>query len=507
MRAPRWENGDGPTLVRPAPARQTTPLPSHFGLIKDPASLSFDHERVLMGGSPLRLLRLTARAGSLIRKWEAGGAVGDRKAEQILARRLVSSGVFHPRPGPTHFRTEDVTVVIPVRDRPASLDRLLSALTGMECLVVDDGSTDPRKTREIVEDAGGRFLALATNSGPAAARNAGLGQVTTPLVVFIDSDCVPVPGWLEPLLAHFEDPMVAAAAPRIVPLPLAPPTALSRYEAVRSSLDRGNSGGLVRPLSRIPYVPTAALMLRRAVAGDVLFDRQLRGGEDVDLVWRLVEAGWDVRYEPGATVHHDGPTHLDSWLVRRTFYGTTAGALALRHPQSLVPLRASAWSVAVWALVCARRPFLAVGVLTASIGMLAYRLKGVVEEPVTVATKIAGGGTLTSALPAVHGLIRAWSPALVLGLFWRRTRRAAVLALVIPALKDWRSDRTQLDPLRYAAVHMADDIAYGWGIWLGCLRARTFVPLLPRIAFRARVWSRASLRSQLKNGGGLPQQR
>ncbi len=501
MHAPNWENGDGP-IVRPAPSRQTTPLPADFGLFRDAASISFDDEQVLMGGSPLRLLRLSARAASLVRGWQAGAKVGDRKAEQILARRLVSSGVFVPRPGPTHFRTEDVTVVTPVRDRPVALQRLLSALEGMECLVVDDGSTDPRRTRQIVEQAGGRFLALATNSGPAAARNAGLAQVTTPLVMFIDSDCVPVPGWLEPLLAHFEDPMVAAAAPRVVPLPRVPATALSRYEAVRSSLDRGTSGGLVRPLSRIPYVPTAALMLRRAVSGDLLFDRQLRGGEDVDLVWRLVEAGWDVRYEPDATVQHDGPTRFGSWLGRRAFYGTTAGALALRHPQSLVPLQASAWSVAVWALACARRPFLAAGVLTASIGVLAHRLNGVVEEPVAVATKIAGGGTLTSALPSLHGLIRAWSPALVLGLFWRHTRRAAVFALVIPALKDWRTDRTPLDPLRYAAVHTADDVAYGSGLWLGCLRARTFVPLLPRIVFRARIWSRASLRSPSKNGGG-----
>lgn len=466
-----------------------------------------------MGGSPLRLLRLTARASSLVHSWQAGTKVGDRKTEQLLARRLVSSGVFVPRPGPTHFQTEDVTVVIPVRDRPEALERLLTALKGMTCLVVDDASTDPRKTCHIVEQAGGRFLALATNCGPAAARNAGLAHVSTPLVMFIDSDCVPVPGWLELMLAHFEDPMVAAVAPRVVPLPPLTMTSLSRYEAVRSSLDRGSSGGLVRPLSRIPFVPTAALMLRRAVAGDVLFDPQLRAGEDVDLVWRLVEVGWDVRYEPGAIVEHEGPRSFGSWLGRRAFYGASAGALALRHRRSLVPLQASAWSVAVWGLAYARRPFLAAGVLAASVGLLARRLRGVVEEPVAVAAKIAGGGTLTSALPALHGLIRTWSPALVLALFRRHTRRAAVLALVVPALSDWRTDRPQLDPFRYAAMHMADDIAYGSGVWLGCLRARTVVPLLPRIAFRARVWSGPSSSkngskptpSRAGQGRGVPQ--
>jgi len=474
-------------------------LPAHFGLSRDPETITLDRDRVLMGGSPLRLLRLAERAGSLVREWESGAAVGHRKAGQLLARRLISSGLFLPRPGPTPFGPEDVTVVIPVRDRPELLQRVLTALKGLQCLVVDDASTDPRRTREIVDHAGARFLPLAANSGPAAARNAGLGQVTTPLVAFVDSDCVPDPDWLEPLLGHFDDPLVAAVAPRILPLQVVPSTALSRYEAVRSSLDRGASGGLVRPLSRIPYVPSAALLVRREAAGDVLFDPQLRGGEDVDLVWRLVDAGWDVRYEPGSIVAHDGPTHLWSWLRRRAFYGTTAGPLARRHPAALVPLQASAWSAGVWALVLARRPLLAAGLLTASIGALAHRFDGFVEKPFGVATKIAGAGTLRSALPALHGLARAWSPALVLGLCWRRTRPGAAFALVAPALGDWRTDRAQLDPLRYAALHVADDIAYGAGVWQGCATARTLAPLRPRLVFRARIWSSTSLRTQLSD--------
>ncbi len=495
--------------MRSAPPWRTTPLPPHFGLSSDPGTITLDRGRVLMGGSPLRLLRLTERAGSLVRGWESGATVGGRKAEQILARRLVSSGVFVPRPGPTPFRPEDVTVVIPVRDRPEALTRVLTALEGMQCLVVDDGSREPRRTHEIVDRAGGRFLALTANAGPAAARNAGLGQVTTPLVAFVDSDCVPGPNWLEPLLGHFGDPMVAAVAPRIVPLRVIPTTALSRYEAVRSSLDRGGSGGLVRPLSRIPYVPSAALLIRREAAADDLFDPRLRGGEDVDLVWRLVDAGWDVRYEPASVVQHEGPALVGSWLGRRAFYGTTAGPLARRHPAALVPLQASAWSAGVWALACARRPVLAAGLLAVSVGVLARRFNGLVEKPLPVATKIAAVGTLRSARPALHGLTRAWSPALVLGLCRRRTRRAAALALLAPALADWRTDRTDLDPLRYAALHVADDVAYGVGVWWGCVTARTLIPLRPRIVFRARIWSGASLRAQLRGqgegAGGRPQ--
>ena len=83
-------------------------------------------------------------------------------------------------------------------------------------------------------------------------------------------------------------------------------------------------------------------------------------------MWRLVQAGWDVRYEPGATVAarraHDSAA---AWLGRRAFYGTTAGPLARRHPRALAPLHTSAWTAAVWVLVAARRPLPAAGVLVA----------------------------------------------------------------------------------------------------------------------------------------------
>jgi mycofactocin system glycosyltransferase len=466
----------------------------------DPATTTLDNGRVLMGGSPLRLLRVTSQASALIRQWSGGLPVGQRKSEQVLARRLVASGVVVPHPGGSRFSAADLTVVIPVRDRPEQLRRLLSALKGMRCIVVDDGSSDPVRTREVVVDeAGGTLIPLGRNSGPSVARNTGLAQVATPLVVFIDSDCVPEPGWLEPLLGHFEDPLVAAAAPRVLPMALAPSSPLSRYEAVRSSLDRGASAGLVRPLSRIPYVPSATLMVRRDAVSDELFDPRLRGGEDVDLVWRLVGAGWDVRYEPDSVVRHDGPRSIRSWAGRRAFYGSTAGPLARRHPGALVPLQTSVWTAGVWAFAGARRPFLAASSLGASVWVLARRLKGLVDEPVKVASQIAVGGTAKSALPALGGLARAWSPALVVALLWPRTRRGAALALVVPAVGDWVSDRPDLDLIRYTAFHLADDVAYGSGVWLGSLKARTLAPLLPHIAWRPKVWSGASLRTQLKD--------
>ncbi len=490
------------TPLQPAPLRASTPLPASFVLTEDPSTQNFDGGTVILGGNPLRLFRISERARGLVERWRSGAPVGARRSAQLLARRLVSAGVFVPHPADSAFGPEDVTVVVPVRDRPAQLERLLGALGDLACVVVDDASSDAGDTKEIAERHGARFVGLAVNGGPSSARNAGLAAVDSALVAFVDSDCVPRPGWLGPLLGHFQDPLVAAVAPRIVPAASGRRAGtLALYTAVRSSLDRGPQGGAVRPGSPIPFVPSAAILVRSDVAaGPELFDPGLRGGEDVDLVWRLVEAGWDVRYVPASTVEHDGPTSLGPFLARQAFYGSSAAPLALRHGTAVAPVHVSAWSVAVWALLLGRRPVLALATLGASVVILANRLVGLVRDPVALATRIAGSGTAHSAVPALRSVARAWSPALLLGLAWRRTRRAAALALVIPALRDWTDDRRPMDPVRYTALHVADDAAYGAGVWAGCARARTVVPLIPRVSWRSRVWSPQSLRDNLVSG-------
>ena len=285
----------------------------------------------------------------------------------------------------------DVTVVVPVRDRPAQLDRLLGSWSeGLACIVVDDASADAGATKEIAERHGAAFIGLAQTSDRPARATPGWLRYTAPLVAFVDSDCVPSDGWLAPLLGHFDDPLVAAVAPRIV----ARRWRRCRYEASRSSLDRGAEEGPVRPGSRIPFVPSAALVVRTDVAtGTRPLRPALRGGEDVDLVWRLSEAGWDVRYVPSSTVAHEGPATLKDFLARRAFYGTTAAPLSRRHGDaagSAAPLRLVAARLDPAAGPPTRaRADRAVGVHRRA----GRRLRGLVRDPVGVATQIAGRGT------------------------------------------------------------------------------------------------------------------
>ena len=182
--------------------------------------------------------------------------------------------------------------------------------------------------------------------------------------------------------------------------------------------------------------------------------RSMRGGEDVDLEWRLADAGWDVRYEPRSVVAHDGrgdgrclprPARLLRHLRR-------AAGPAPRRRHGAGPT--SGWSVAVWLLGLLRRPGLAMAAQAASIVLLAHRLRGLVRDPVAVAAKIAGGGTARAAVPALGGidagLVARFSCS---GWLFRRTRtRRRAGPAVVPALRDWGDDRqgTRPRPLRRA---------------------------------------------------------
>jgi hypothetical protein len=63
----------------------------------------------------------------------------------------------------------------------------------------------------------------------------------------------------------------------------------------------------------------------------------------------------------------------------------------------------------------------------------------------------------------------------------RRGRLAALTLLVAPPLEEWLRRGPALDPVRWTCASIADDVAYGAGVWRGCVEHRTVGPLRPRI--------------------------
>ncbi|HEX4109551.1 MAG TPA: glycosyltransferase, partial [Solirubrobacteraceae bacterium] len=171
--------------------------PAAFGVDLDPGVRRLSGGRVLLGGDPMRLLRLSSAGAALVDQWERGAPVGRGGA---LARRLIDAGVAHPLPRGPAPGPDQVAIVIPVHDDAGALERCLRAVgeTVFEILVVDDGSGDPETVRAAAARGapGARMLRRERSGGPAAARNEGLRATSAPLVAFLDSDCEPQPGWL-----------------------------------------------------------------------------------------------------------------------------------------------------------------------------------------------------------------------------------------------------------------------------------------------------------------------
>lgn len=392
--------------------------------------------RVVVAGSPLTIFRTTGAAGPILDALETGATV----TRSRLVERMLDAGAIHPLPplagvGETSFGRDDVTIVTP---------QFGGSTPPTGRTIVDDGSRPPLP---------GAAVRLAVNRGPAAARNAGRSVVTTPLIAFVDADVELLDdgsgAWLDPLLAHFDDPSVGLVAPRVA-------------GERGSSIDLGVRPARIRAGTRVSYVPAAAIVVRVAAFDDIGgFDEQLRYGEDVDFVWRLDEAGWRCRYEPRSRVWHRPRPDLAGRLRQSAGYGTSAAPLALRHPRALSPLRINRWTAGAWALIATGHPVAGVVAMLGSAAALPTRLPDV---PRRASLALALGGHVRAARQIAGAVRRVWWP--LVGIAAVRSRRARLVAAAAVA---------------FDVAATPNDVAYGWGVWTGMRTHRTVLPIVPRL--------------------------
>ncbi|WP_462188757.1 MULTISPECIES: glycosyltransferase family 2 protein [unclassified Frankia] len=110
-----------------------------------------------------------------------------------------------------------ISVVIPIADRPAHLDRALrsldrQSLRDFEVIVVADGGTPPE---QVIDAWGGRLaitlLELPERRGVSHARNLGAATASGDLLAFLDDDDVFLPDHLAVAAATLADPRVEVA--------------------------------------------------------------------------------------------------------------------------------------------------------------------------------------------------------------------------------------------------------------------------------------------------------
>jgi len=201
-----------------------------------------------------------------------------------------------------------LSVVVATRDRPAALERCLTALSwqtaaDLEVVVVDDASARPAAVVEAVTrtDQGPRTRVVAgAGRGPAAARNLGAGLARGSIVLFTDDDCVPVPGWALGLAAACANG--GAAAGTTIADPRAG-RAAAASQLITHTLQIASHDPATGLLG---FAPTCNLACHADVMRRVSFDESfpLAAGEDRDWCSRIAAVGIELRYVERATVEH-----------------------------------------------------------------------------------------------------------------------------------------------------------------------------------------------------------
>ncbi|MBR8744616.1 family 2 glycosyl transferase, partial [Nocardiopsis sp. MG754419] len=384
------------------------PLPPGLGIDIDRAVRLADEGHLLVGGSPPRALRLPPEGVSAVIRW-LGGARPRHHHERVLARTLVDTGLAHPRPEPVTPGSEAQVVLtttggdIDVRALARTLSALRAEHPDVRVLVV--GATG------LAAGTARRYDAHVVD-GPAhgaAARAAGLRAVETEFVAFLHIGTEPMPGWLSVALGHFADTDVAAVVPRTLAARERRGNVGMTVAALRAAhCDHGPDPAPMSSRGHVPHgpgrsashvathpvaalEPVRALVVRRDVAG---LDPSLGASAEVDLVWRLADAGRSIRYEPRSRVRVPLSGAPGAYLRARWATGVAAARLARRHGRRATGPRIAVPALIGAALAAAGRP----------VAGVAAGVTGVVD---TARTLHAGAGVapVATVLPAVTDLV------------------------------------------------------------------------------------------------------
>jgi O-antigen biosynthesis protein len=267
------------------------------------------------------------RGGAEIVDWEFG--VVDRARKPKVALDAIEDA-FDQTPFPDDADWPRISAVVCTHNGERTLPQCLERLARLdypdyETIVVSDGSID--RSEEIAREHGARLVRIE-HGGLSAARNAGLAAASGEIVAFLDDDAYPDPDWLRYLAASFRSSAHAAiGGPNVPP----------EDEALVAEAVAAAPGAPIHVLTNdreAEHIPGCNMAFRRAdleaVGG---FDEQFRiAGDDVDICWRLQDAGHSVGFNAGAVVMHRRRDSVRRYLRQQFEYGKAEALLEAKWP-------------------------------------------------------------------------------------------------------------------------------------------------------------------------------
>ncbi|CDQ44120.1 MULTISPECIES: glycosyltransferase family 2 protein [Mycolicibacterium] len=242
-----------------------------------------------------------------------------------------------------------ISVVLCTRERPEDLAGALASLSAIdypdfEIIVVDNAPVTDATERVVAEAGDARIRrVLEPIAGLSNARNAGLHAAQHDIVAFTDDDVVVDTYWLQGLARGFARSADVACVCGMVPsgeLRTAAQVYFDQRVSWAGTL-APRAYSMAAPPPDLPLFPFqvgiygtgANFAVRRRAAFEMGgFDEALgagtstKGGEDIDMFFRLVAAGHTLVNEPAAIVWHRHRSDSTALLAQARGYGLGLGA-------------------------------------------------------------------------------------------------------------------------------------------------------------------------------------
>jgi mycofactocin system glycosyltransferase len=317
------------------------------------------------------------------------------------------------------------------------------------------------------------------------------------ILAFIDSDCLAGVTWLRELVPAFRDRSLGALGGRVDAA--CREKRLDRYEAVKSALRIGAwfkrsdpSDG--SPLERFFYVPSCNFLVRRDLFASLKgFRESLHVGEDVDLCWRLQDAGHALEYRPVGAVAHKHRNRIDAFCARRFDYGTSEPVLQRLHRRRQKTLylpksKSLFWILLILAMTL-KMPLLFLPAVALWLADGWKKTNSLKRRMIPVSGRQVLTAVSREYLSFVYHcssfVSRYYLVAVPVVLLLSPPVAACLLGMhLIVGVVQYAIHTPRLNFFWFVLFFTLEQVAYQSGVWWTCLREANFASVLPRIVHK-----------------------
>jgi GT2 family glycosyltransferase len=297
--------------------------------------------------------------GRVIQDWQMGLTRRTREPKDSFA---VVQRRFRAAPHFPLTRSPKVSVVVASYNGDRTLKACLDSLLRLnypdfEVILVDDGSTDTTPQIAFMHPQV-RYLRHETNLGLSVARNTGISAANGAIVAFTDSDCRADEDWLYYLVSDLlSSEFAGMGGPNLLP-----PDDSAVAAAVMVS--PGGPAHVMLTDRRAEHIPGCNMAFFKSALVEIGgFDPIFRlAGDDVDICWRLQQAGYRIGFSPAAFVWHYRRSTIGAYLKQQHGYGEAEALLVRKHPEYFNSFGGSVWRGRIYTAskfgVLLRRPII-----------------------------------------------------------------------------------------------------------------------------------------------------